>query len=125
MGKILIPIIIGVAVSAFLMILSLINRKSLPELLSRLKSGDLFSDFSFSNLANYCKVAVAPKKKSKPSIECPPELDLDVLNCQVKLSEYQDGDCVSEAFDVEICGSIHSPYDVKSATLKISIIDTN
>ena len=124
MGKILIPIIVGVAASASLMVLSLINRKRLPELINRLKSGDFFSNFSFSNLINCCKTAVSPKKKPRPSIECSPELDLNILNCRVKLSENQDGDCVSEAFDVEICGSIHAPRDVQSATLDISIMDT-
>jgi len=74
-------------------------------------------------LINRFKVAVSPQKKTKPSIELPPEIDLTVLNCRVKLSEQQDGDCVYEAFDVEICGSIHARRDVQSATLSISIED--
>jgi tellurite resistance protein len=126
MGKILTPVIIGVGASASLIILSLINRIGLSELINRLRSGDFISHFSFSDLIKRFKVAISPspKKKTKPSIEFSPELDLNVLNCRVKLSKYQDGDCISDAFEVEICGSIHAPRDVQSATLKISIMDT-
>ncbi len=124
MGKILTPILVGVAASALLIMLSLINRTGFSELINRLKSGDFISHFSFSDLINRFKVAVSPKKKPKPSIEFSPELDLTVLNCRVTLSKYQDGEGVSDAFNVEICGSIHAPRDVQSATLKISVMDT-
>jgi len=126
MGKILIPVIIGVAASASLIILGLINRIGFSELINRLKTGGFISLFSFSDLINRFKVAASPKKRPTPtpSIELSPELDLNVLNCRVKLSRHEDGDCDSDAFDVEICGSIHAPCDVQSATLKISITDT-
>lgn len=124
MGKILIPIIVGVAISASLMILSLINRIGLSELINRLKSGDLINYFNFSDLINRLRGSVSPTKKPKSFVEFSPELDLTVLNCRVKLSKHQDGDSVSDAFEVEICGSIHAPRDVQSATLEISITDT-
>jgi len=123
MDKTLIPILIGVAASALMILLSLIRRVKVDELMSRLRPGNLIRQLSFSDLINRFKVAVSPQKKTKPSIELPPEIDLTVLNCRVKLSEQQDGDCVYEAFDVEICGSIHARRDVQSATLSISIED--
>jgi tellurite resistance protein len=49
---------------------------------------------------------------------------LTVLNCRVNLSKQQNGDGFYDAFNVEICGSIHARRDVQSATLSISIVDT-
>ncbi|MFB0554780.1 MAG: tellurite resistance TerB family protein [Phycisphaerae bacterium] len=130
MSKLLIPILIGVTASASMILFSLISRTRLAELVSRLKSGDLISHFSFSGLINYIKSSLSPKANPNPIIESSPELDLTVLNCRVKLSKQQDegllsenGDSNFDAFDVEICGSIHAPQDVSSANLNISIVD--
>ena len=137
MNKLLIPILIGVTASASMILFSLISRTRLAEFVNRLRSGDLISHFSFSGLMNYIKVSISPKANPNPSIESSPELDLTVLNCRVKPSKQQDGglrrkaSCgLSEdgnsnfdAFDVEICGSIHAPQDVSSANLNISIVD--
>jgi len=130
MGKLLIPILIGVTASASMILFSLISRTKLTELVSRLRSGDLISHFSFSGLIDYIKSSLSPKANPNPSIESSPELDLTVLNCRVKLSKQQDEGLPSEdgnsgfdAFDVEICGSIHGPQDVSSANLNISIAD--
>jgi len=130
MSKLLIPILIGVTASASMILFSLISRTRLAELVSRLRSGDLMSHFSFSGLINYIKSSLSPKANPNPSIESSPELDLTVLNCRVKLSKQQDegllsedGDSDFDAFDVEICGSIHAPQDVSSANLNISIVD--
>ncbi len=130
MSKLLIPILIGVTASASLILFSLISRTRLADLVSRLRSGDLISHFSFSDLINYIKSSLSPKAKPNPSIESSPELDLTVLNCRVKLSKQQnetllseDGESDFDAFDVEICGSIHASQDVSSANLNISIVD--
>ena len=137
MSKLLIPILIGVTASASMILFSLISRTKLAELVNRLRSGDFISHFSFSGLINYIKVSVSPKANPNPSIESSPELDLTVLNCRVKPSKQQDeglrrkascglsedGDSYSDAFDVEICGSIHAPQDVSSTNLNISIVD--
>ena len=130
MSKLLIPILIGVTASASMILLSLISRTRLAELVSRLRSGDLISHFSFSGLMNYIKASLSPKANPNPSIESSFELDLTVLNCRVKLSKQQDetllsgdGDSYSDAFEVEICGSIHAPQGVSSANLNISIVD--
>ena len=137
MNKLLIPILIGVTASASMILFSLISRTRLAEFVNRLRSGDLISHFSFSGLINYIKASLSPKANPNPSIESSPELDLTVLNCRVKLSKQQDGglrrksscglsedgDSNFDAFDVEICGSIHGPQDVSSANLNISIVD--
>ena len=116
MNKILIPILIGVIASASMIIFSLVNRKRLTEFMSRLKSRSIFNLFR--------KKAVSNEKSPKPSAKVSTELDLTVLNCRVKLSKYKDADFTSDAFEIEICGSIHTPREVQSATLKISIADT-
>jgi len=123
MGKILIPVLIGVAASASMIFFSLIHRIRFTELINRIRSGNFIRHLSFSDLIKHVKVTVSPQKKSKPFIELSPELDLTVLNCRVKLSEQQDGDSFYDAFNVEICGSIHARRDVQSATLSISIVD--
>ena len=122
MSKVLIPILIGVAASATIIVLSLVNRKRLAGLVKRLKSKNLISHFNFSNLVNPFKKA-SLQKDPKPSTEESPELDLSVLNCHVKQSQYKDDDCVLDALEVEICGSIHTPREVPSATLRITIED--
>ncbi len=125
MAKLLIPILIGVAASASSMVLfSLINRTKLAELVSRLRSGDLISNFSFSGLINYIKVSVSPKANPNPSsIESSAQFDLTVLNCRVQLTKQQENNSNYDAFSVEICGSIHAPQGVSSANLSISIVD--
>ncbi|MCP4611156.1 MAG: hypothetical protein GY845_20805 [Planctomycetes bacterium] len=117
-------ILIGVAAAVTMILFSLIRRVKVAELISRLGSGDFIRHFSFSDLINSFKVTVTPQQKSKPSIELSHELDLSILNCRAKLSQQQDGDGVYDAFEVEICGSIHARQDVESATLSISIEDT-
>jgi tellurite resistance protein len=123
MDKIVISILIGVSASVSMILFSLIRRAGIVELINQLRSGDFIKQLSFSELINYFKAAVSPQKKSKPSIELSSELDLTVLNCRAKLSKQQDDDGVYDAFDVEICGSIHARRDVQSATLSISIVD--
>ncbi len=124
MDKILMSILIGVGASASMIFLSLIHRVKFGELINRLRSGDFLSNITISGLIKHVKVTLSPKKRTKPSIEFSGELDLTVLNCRVTLSKQQDGDSFYDAFNVEMCGSIHARRDVQSATLSISIVDT-
>ncbi|MBA7484700.1 hypothetical protein ES707_20230 [subsurface metagenome] len=101
MDKLLIPILIGVAASVSMILFNLI------------------SHFNFSRLVNYIKVLVLPKAEPNQGIDSCSELDMSVLNCCVQLKKQQKYD----AFDVQICGSIHTPGNVHSATLRISIMD--
>jgi len=137
MDKLLIPILIGVAASSLMILFSLFNRTKLVELVSCLKSGDFISKLNFAALINYIKASLSPNTNPHTCIKFSPELDLTVLNCRVKLSKQQskglrrkascglseDDGSDSNAFNVEICGSIHAPQDVSSANLSISIVD--
>ena len=130
MNKLLISILIGVAASSLMILFSLFNRTKLVEFVSCLKSGDFISKLNFAALINYIKVSLSPNTNPHTCIKFSPELDLNVLNCRVKLSKQQsegliseDGGSDSDAFNVEICGSIHAPQDVSSANLSISIVD--
>ncbi|UCF15673.1 MAG: TerB family tellurite resistance protein [Phycisphaerales bacterium] len=55
---------------------------------------------------------------------CAP-LNMNILNCRVQMTELKEGDVAHDAFEVEICGSIHAPNDTCSATLNISILDVS
>lgn len=50
-------------------------------------------------------------------------LDMSMLNCRIRTVEMKEGNTVVDAFAVEICGTIHAPEDIRSATLRISILD--
>jgi len=106
-----------------MILFSLFNRTKLVEFVSCLKSGDFISKLNFAALINYIKASLSPNTNPHTCIKFSPELDLNVLNCRVKLSKQQDGDSGSDAFNVEICGSIHAPQGVSSANLSISIVD--
>ena len=45
------------------------------------------------------------------------------LDCRVQLTKQKKDNCVFDAFDVEICGSIPARRDTDYATLKVSIMD--
>jgi len=120
MNTLLIPILIGVTVSASMIFF---ERIRLTELVNRLRSKDLISRLSFSGLMNYIKVLVWSEANPGASIESSAELDLSVLNCRARLTEQQENNGDSGAFNVEICGSIHAPGEVRSAILRISILD--
>lgn len=49
--------------------------------------------------------------------------DLRVLNCRVQLTKQKDGDCVSDVFIVEVCGSICAPGDMHYTRVEIFIGD--
>ncbi|MDT8301860.1 MAG: tellurite resistance TerB family protein [Sedimentisphaerales bacterium] len=117
-------ILIGVAAAITMILFSLIRRVNVAELINRLTSGDFIGHLSISDLLNNFKVTVSPQKTSRPSIELSHELDLSILNCRAKLSQQEDDDGIYDAFEVEICGSIHARQDVESANLSISIEDT-
>jgi tellurite resistance protein len=124
MGRILIPMFIGAAASAAIIVVGFINRNRLAELFVRLNLKDLLDRVDLTGFLNRLIVKDPPRNNLKPSVEIQPELDLTVLNSRVKLVKYEEDECECDAFDVEICGSIHAPRDVESATLKIWIMDT-
>lgn len=51
--------------------------------------------------------------------------DLSVLNCRVQLVRDEKDAGACDTFAVEICGSIHTPGDMRDTTLKITIADVS
>jgi tellurite resistance protein len=49
--------------------------------------------------------------------------DLSILNCRVRMTRQKTGNWLSEAFSVEICGSIHAPSDMHSVNVRLFIRD--
>ncbi len=78
-----------------------------------------------SNLFNHNKLIDAQTKILNEPLESPVQLDLQILNCRVKLTQQEKDNTVFDAFTIEICGSIHTPITQKQtdAILKISIMD--
>ena len=55
------------------------------------------------------------------SLMAPP--DLGVLNCRAHLTRHKAGNWLSDAFGVEICGSIHAPSDMHNTAVRVFIKD--
>ena len=83
-------------------------------LVGQWRRADSLSDFASGMSRN-----VEPE----PLQELYAPLDMNMLNCRILAVELKEGDTVFDAFAVEICGAIHAPEDIRSAALKISILD--
>ncbi|MFQ6035238.1 MAG: TerB family tellurite resistance protein [Sedimentisphaerales bacterium] len=113
---------------------SLIGRSRLPELVRKAKFRDFISHVKLTELINRLKFLVlckvnswfAPRSgSSDQNIQPSAQPDLTVLNCRVQLTKQKEGNCVFNAFTVQIAGSIHalSVPPETDTTLRISIID--
>ncbi len=125
MSKLLVPVLIGVAASALMIVFSFINHTKIDELVSRLKLvfRDLVCRFDFSALFSHFEFLGFTKAVQDKEVELCEKLDLSLLHCRVQLIKQKEDKSNFNAFNVEICGSIHAPQDVHSATLRISIQD--
>ena len=107
MNILLILAAIVIVTSLAVAFISLFTRTGIYELISRLKC--LISLISHQHDTN--------ESSTQP--------DLSVLNCRAQLIK-QEGNNDAEIFQMEICGSIHTPSEeteVVHANLKISILD--
>jgi len=79
-----------------------------------------------SNCPSRANLIVSQKENSDQPIDSSTQPDLQILNCQVKLTKQQKDNAVFDIFTVEICGSIHVPDTLMhtDTTLKVSIMDT-
>ncbi len=79
-----------------------------------------------SNWHNHTNLIVSQKENSNLPVDSSQQPDLQILNCQVKLTKQEKDNAVYDIFAVEICGSIHVPDTLihTKTILKISIIDT-
>ncbi len=83
----------------------------------------------FLRVFNWCShvnLIVSQKEISNLSVDSSTQPDLQILNCQVKLTKQQKDNATFDIFAVEICGSIHVPDTLihTDTTLKIPIMDT-
>jgi tellurite resistance protein len=91
-----------------------VNPSNLRELIGRFRDCCLAGQTKFSEAAE-----VEPSQTAKD----PSQLDLEVLNCRVRLTTKKEAQSASNVFVVEIAGSIRTPSDMHYATLRISIVD--
>ncbi len=141
MSKVLISLLILVVASTAAISSGLISRSGISELVNRLKLKGSICFWVLTRLVNGAKSKdMAGQLRQGGSLgdsasgmlrdaeldggqdPCAP-LDMRILNCRVRMIELKEGDTVIDAFAVEICGSIHAPEDIHSATLRISIQD--
>ena len=92
----------------------LANGVKSKDLVGQLKQAGSFGDFTSQILRD---------AKPDPDQNLYAPLDMSILNCRVRMIEQKEGNTVIDAFAVEICGLIHAPDDMRSATLRISILD--
>ena len=112
---------------------SLIDRGKLTELVRNPKFRDFISHIRLTELINrlkflvLCKINPGFPRSGVPdqSIQPSAQPNLAVLNCRVQLTKQKEGNCVFNAFTVQIAGSIHAPSDPPETdtTLRISIMD--
>lgn len=141
MIKLLIPVSIVLAASVALIFPGSISRSRLaelvnhlklrgltywskrPELADRFKLGGLIGQFKSSDPFSRVKSRTLRGAEFDRSQESSTQLDMNILNCRVRLTRLKEDKSFFDAFGVEICGTIHAPNDGRHTTLKISISD--
>ena len=78
---------------------------------------------SFSDFISHIKNRILCEPNLDRIQESSEQLDMDILNCRIKLSERKEGTGDFDAFIVEVCGSIHACSRMLQTTLRISILD--
>ncbi len=92
----------------------------LADILNRFKHKTLFTNSNLVRTNSHILRSVYDLPDTKNENEEP---DLSVLNCKIQQTSHQEGDCIFDAFSVEICGSIHAPSDKHHAVIRILIQD--
>ena len=141
MSKVLILFLILAAASAAVLCSGSISRSPIRELANRLrlkgfacfreltrivdgaKSNDLIGRLRQAGSFGEFTSRILGRANSDPAQDLYAPLDMSVLNSRVRMIELKEGAAVIDAFAVEICGSVRSPEDTPSATLRISIKD--
>ncbi|MHC4626096.1 MAG: hypothetical protein ACYTDV_03850, partial [Planctomycetota bacterium] len=98
----------------FRLLTGIVNAAKWKDLIGRLKQAGSLDDFTSRILR---------RGNPDPAGDLYAPLDMSVLNSRVRMMELKEGDAVLDAFAVELCGSVRSPEDMPSATLRISIQD--
>ena len=114
MGELTTPTLIIMLTAAVMIFLVLAGQIRLPKLISHC---------SFQGLINRVKFPALSKAGSIEITEPSALPDLSVLNCRVQLIKQKEGDCVFDAFNVQIAGTIHALSDMHYTIVQISITD--
>jgi uncharacterized tellurite resistance protein B-like protein len=123
MNSFLVPVTILVAIS--LAVILFLSRKKNSDLLLCLKL--LYSDFvsKLTEQAKLFRPQISQRQDINENNEYSNEPDLSILNCRIQpIKQEQNNN--EDAFNVEICGSIHTRSeepDSVCANLRISILD--
>ena len=132
MGKLLVSILILLAASAAVTFSGLIDRYRFARFVNHIERTGLryFSKvrvlvrrFKSSGAFGRTKTAIAANAEFGPDAHSPAPVDIRILNCRVRLTKLKDQDRVVDAFNVDICGSIHTSMAARQAALKVSVLD--
>ena len=132
MGKLLVSILVLLAASAAVIFSGLIDRYRFARFVNHIERTGLryFSKvrvlvrrFKSSGAFGRTKTGIAANAESGSDAQSPSPVDIRILNCRVRLTKLKDRDRVVDAFDVDICGSIHTSIAACQAALKVSILD--
>ncbi len=110
----LIPILIVILTAISVIILGLTARIRFPWVISRSGHQDLAGQENFP---------VSLEAGSDQISGLSAITDSQELNCMVQLTKKEQGDCVVDAFTVQIGGTIHTPSDMHYTTLQILLTD--
>jgi len=123
MSGFVITILIVLLVPAVMISLGLASSLNFRLLVSHFKCSALTGRFDFRELLSRFNFPVLPKVGLNEAAEPCERPDLKVLNCRVQLIRQEKDDSVFDAFNVEICGSIHAPSDMHYTIVRILVTD--
>ncbi len=132
MGKLLVSILVLLAASAAVVFSGLIDRYKFARFVHCIERTGLqylsnirgiARRFKSSGAFARTKTGMAPNAESGSDAQSSSPVDIRILNCRVQLTKLKDQDGVVDAFDVDICGSIHTSLLACQAALKVSILD--
>lgn len=114
MEELFITTLILALIAIVVIVLGMTGQIRLPRLISR-------SEIQGS--VNHAKFPASCQAASNQITESSALPDLRELNCRVQLTKQEEGECVFDAFTVQIGGTIHAPGDMHYTTLQILITD--
>jgi len=132
MGKFIVSILVLLAAFAAVAFSGLIDRYRLARFAHHVKRTalqylsnirGLIRRLKSSGAFGRTKTRIPINAESDPDAPSASPADVRILNCRVRLAKLKDQDRLVDAFNVDICGSIHTSINACRAALKVSILD--
>jgi len=132
MGKLLVSILVLLAACAAVAFSGLIDRYRFARFVHRTKRTIQECLLKVRNIGGRVKSASTSARtgsgdtadaESGQEGSSPSPVDIRILNCRIRLTKPTEQGRAVDAFDVDICGSIHTSIQACQAALKISILD--